>query len=613
MKNRSSAQQQEYVTLHITDENFEQLSEVFNRVNEVYKVLLDKKDTLEDIVPDDAERGRTILPEDEDICTAAFEVIVEFEARLKQAARAIEDTQRKEQDERQRRQAEERRQAEVRQFDLRQKEIDLQMKEFDTNVRTRELEVKETELRCQVSVEELKAKVQLASTSADNSRSGSLGHLPKVSLMRFGRNALEFNEFWDNFSSLVDSRSDLDDIQKFHYLKGQLFGKAADKVSGIRVCGDNYKIVVDLLREEFGSSQLIITKLYDEIRTLRPTSQKPCDIHQFYSDLEIKLRLIENQGSNLDQDILKLTIFSKLAVDTQKELVKLYGSSVNVGHIRSQINKGLSEARVLRTFIPHNSELRKLSNLTPDPFQNLSSGTSGRLYTNKLLINNTNIPDTNNPDNRTYSYLCTYCDGSHYSDSCTKYSNLTDRSKERVYCATWRSGGCSALLSDNAQQFKLLKKAVETIYSLNEFQDLLNDNKIEFKFTSPLSSWAGGTFERLISITKQCLRKSIGRILVSRKQLETLMVEIEYVVNSRPLGYYANEDLIITPNHFLCLKKDSLLPAGLPSNVTLPGSVTFKNLIALWKKGNKYLNIFWSAWYSQYLMSLRERNNVGTF
>ncbi|KAI5692329.1 hypothetical protein M8J77_012963 [Diaphorina citri] len=211
--------------IDITDENFEQLSEVFNRVNEVYKVLLDKKDTLEDIVPDDAER-RTILPEDEDMCTAAFEIIVEFEAKLKQAARAIEDAQRqrkeqdaqrKEQDARQRRQEEERRQAEVRQFDLRQKEIDLQMKEFDANVRTRELEVKETELRCQVNIEELKAKVQLASTSADNSRSGSLGHLPKVSLMRFGGNALEFNEFWDNFSSLVDSRSDLDDIQKFHY------------------------------------------------------------------------------------------------------------------------------------------------------------------------------------------------------------------------------------------------------------------------------------------------------------------------------------------------------------------------------------------------------------
>ncbi|KAI5735051.1 hypothetical protein M8J77_013462 [Diaphorina citri] len=73
--------------IDITDENFEQLSEVFNRVNEVYKVLLDKKDTLEDIVPDDAERGRTILPEDEDMCTAAFGVIVEFEAKLKQAAR----------------------------------------------------------------------------------------------------------------------------------------------------------------------------------------------------------------------------------------------------------------------------------------------------------------------------------------------------------------------------------------------------------------------------------------------------------------------------------------------------------------------------------------------
>uniref|UniRef100_A0A8D8U8Y0 Integrase catalytic domain-containing protein n=1 Tax=Cacopsylla melanoneura TaxID=428564 RepID=A0A8D8U8Y0_9HEMI len=173
-----------------------------------------------------------------------------------------------------------------------------------------------------------------------------------------------------------------------------------------------------------------------------------------------------------------------------------------------------------------------------------------------------------------------------------------------------RRGGCTTLLSDNAQQFKLLKKAVDSIYSFNDFQSYLNQKKIVFKFTSPLTPWAGGTFERLISVTKQCIRKALGKGLISYSQLETILTEVQYMVNDRPLGYVSNEDLIITPNHFLCLKRDSLLPDIASSCESVPGSVTFKNLINLWKKGNNFLNVFWRAWHNQYLMSLRERNNL---
>ncbi|KAL1447378.1 hypothetical protein WDU94_005595 [Cyamophila willieti] len=43
---------------------------------------------------------------------------------------------------------------------------------------------------------------------------------------------------------------------------------------------------------------------------------------------------------------------------------------------------------------------------------------------------------------------------------------------------------------------------------------------------------------------------------------------------------------------------------------SMPGSIIFKSLINLWKKGNNFLNVFWRAWHNQYLMSLRERNNL---
>ncbi|VBB32287.1 unnamed protein product [Acanthocheilonema viteae] len=47
----------------------------------------------------------------------------------------------------------------------------------------------------------------------------------------------------------------------------------------------------------------------------------------------------------------------------------------------------------------------------------------------------------------------------------------------------------------------------------------------------------GGVYERLIGLTKNDMRRSIGRRLLRHKELITLMAEIEGVLNSRPLTY----------------------------------------------------------------------------
>uniref|UniRef100_A0A8D9ESJ6 Integrase catalytic domain-containing protein n=2 Tax=Cacopsylla melanoneura TaxID=428564 RepID=A0A8D9ESJ6_9HEMI len=172
-----------------------------------------------------------------------------------------------------------------------------------------------------------------------------------------------------------------------------------------------------------------------------------------------------------------------------------------------------------------------------------------------------------------------------------------------------RTGGCKSLLSDNAAQFHLLQRTFQHVYDDNTAHDILNENKIEFKFTPALSPWAGGCFERLISITKQCLRKMLGNLSLSMCQLNTLLTEIQHAINNRPLGYYGEEDFIITPNHFLGIKRDNFLPDVSSSNVPRnQGNVS--TLVREWKKGNQYLEAFWSKWFAQYVQSLRERQDV---
>ena len=58
----------------------------------------------------------------------------------------------------------------------------------------------------------------------------------------------------------------------------------------------------------------------------------------------------------------------------------------------------------------------------------------------------------------------------------------------------------------------------------------------------------------MIGITKQSVKKTLGRAFVTLEQLETVIVEIEAILNDRPLTYvpsdFADPELL-TPSHLL--------------------------------------------------------------
>ena len=105
-----------------------------------------------------------------------------------------------------------------------------------------------------------------------------------------------------------------------------------------------------------------------------------------------------------------------------------------------------------------------------------------------------------------------------------------------------RKGTVKLIISDN---FKSFKSALLKSY--------LRNHNISWKFILEKSPWWGGFYERLVGLVKNLLKKAMGRARFTYDELFTLLVEVENVLNSRPLTYVSEsqDESFISPYHLL--------------------------------------------------------------
>ena len=126
----------------------------------------------------------------------------------------------------------------------------------------------------------------------------------------------------------------------------------------------------------------------------------------------------------------------------------------------------------------------------------------------------------------------------------------------------------------------------------------------------------GEVFERMVRSTKCCLRKMIGRASFTRDELLTAVVEIEPVINSRPLSYVSATDIEepLTRSHLIVGRRLLSLPNYLAS-MSDPSDEDFEVNASQLTKRMKHLatvlNNFWRRWRSEYLNELRESHCHG--
>ncbi|UYV60908.1 hypothetical protein LAZ67_1002751 [Cordylochernes scorpioides] len=77
---------------------------------------------------------------------------------------------------------------------------------------------------------------------------------------------------------------------------------------------------------------------------------------------------------------------------------------------------------------------------------------------------------------------------------------------------------------------------------------------VKWKLNPPAAPWWGGWIERIVGLTKNLLRRLLGKRVVNYEEMVTILENCERVINARPLTYIAedNDDLVpLTPEMFL--------------------------------------------------------------
>ena len=181
-----------------------------------------------------------------------------------------------------------------------------------------------------------------------------------------------------------------------------------------------------------------------------------------------------------------------------------------------------------------------------------------------------------------------------------------------------RRGPVKGLYSDNGTNFvgckRTLKEAIEQ-WNQTQIHVHLRQQGINWIFSPPTGSNFGGAWERMIRTVRQILMDILPKRPLTDDVLHTVLLEVEDIVNSRPLTEVkqeADSDLPLTPNHLLKVNHSRNMAPMVTNEKDLCHNEKYRSVQLLADK-------FWKQWILEYPRTLlprskwlRRRRNVQT-
>ncbi|KYN22468.1 hypothetical protein ALC57_05137 [Trachymyrmex cornetzi] len=130
------------------------------------------------------------------------------------------------------------------------------------------------------------------------------------------------------------------------------------------------------------------------------------------------------------------------------------------------------------------------------------------------------------------------------------------------------------------------------------------EQRIIWHFIPPRAPHFGGIWEAMVKLFKHHLKRVVGDSLFTFEELNTFIIEVEGILNSRPITSLSSDPsdmLVLIPAHYMIGKP---LIAPPESDVT---SVPV-NRISTWQHITRVRQHFWTRWSLEYLNELQIRN-----
>ena len=175
-----------------------------------------------------------------------------------------------------------------------------------------------------------------------------------------------------------------------------------------------------------------------------------------------------------------------------------------------------------------------------------------------------------------------------------------------------RRGVPSRLRSDEARNFKRAQHELRQLFTLSQTPETKNElsrRKIRWDWVlnTPHSPWRGGTWERLIGTAKSTLRKVLGAKTVDQDTFQTVLAEVEAIMNDRPLCA-VRQDVTsydpVTPAQLTQGRDLSCLPPHQnkkDGEEADPAQNGRKTISRLWEERQKLQKSAWDRFYRDYM------------
>ena len=135
-----------------------------------------------------------------------------------------------------------------------------------------------------------------------------------MEIKKFNGNILEWQSFWDQFSSAIHNKENISNIGKFTYLKSFLCDSANHTISGLTLTSENYCQAIELLIRRYANPQALIAAHMKKLVFI-PRVKNPNDV----LDLRKLLDQVESSVRNLKSLKIETSSYVQLLVPLLNE------------------------------------------------------------------------------------------------------------------------------------------------------------------------------------------------------------------------------------------------------------------------------------------------------